>query len=229
MSETRATAEQTVDADGAGPARRGWITRRRVIWVFVAGIVAVAIAVPLAGKVWLAGFQPLAAGGSQPYATSSTDAWEVDSFLIDGRALMVKNDYGATLTLHQEIHNASSRSIKIIDSGPALADWRQSHAPCLWQPVRAQFTAIDEDAPALEVPFRLEPGTSIMLELIGRIGEPSCDGPKSAFTGSEIDVPLRFSVFGISRTQSIPLGLTIWETDEPERGLGPDTRKLEAD
>ncbi|MCX4972767.1 hypothetical protein [Streptomyces sp. NBC_00620] len=229
MSETSATAEQTVDADAVGPARRGRITRRRVIWVFVAGIVAVVVAVPLTGKVWLAGFQPLTAGGSQPYATSSTDAWEVDSFLVDGRALMVKNDYGATLTLHQEIHNASSRSIKIIDPGPALADWRQSHAPCLWQPVRAQFTAVDEDAPALEVPFRLEPGESIMLELIGRIGEPGCDGPKSAFTGSEIAVPLRFSVFGISRTQSIPLGLTIWETDEPERGLGLDIRKLEAD
>ncbi|MFG2440716.1 hypothetical protein [Streptomyces sp. NPDC048508] len=229
MSEMRATAERTVDADGVGPALSGWVTRRQVIRVFVAVIVAVVIAVALAGKMWLAGFQPLAAGGTRPYATSSTDAWEVDSFLIDGRALMIKNDYGATLTLHQEIHNASSRSIKIINPGPALADWRQRHAPCLWQPVRAQFTAVEENAPALEMPFRLKPGESIMLELIGRIGEPGCNGSKSAFTGTEIDVPLRFSVFRISRTQSIPLGLTIWETDEPERGLGLDTRKLEAD
>ncbi|GHH56619.1 hypothetical protein GCM10018773_62850 [Streptomyces candidus] len=103
------------------------MTRRQVTWAVVAAVVT---AVLLAGKVWF-GFQPLATGGSRPYATSSTDAWEVNSFLLDDRALLIKNEYGATLTLRQQIHNTSSRSIRIIDPGPALADWRRSHAPCL--------------------------------------------------------------------------------------------------
>ncbi|MET8117421.1 hypothetical protein [Streptomyces prasinus] len=226
MMETSATGEQPVDATVAGPAHRRWMTRRRVVWVAGAGIVAVAMTVLLAGKLWLSGFQPLAMNGSQPYATSSTDAWEMNSLVLDDRAFLVKNEYGATLTFRQEIYNTSSRSIKIIDPGPALADWRRSHAPCLWQPVRTQFTAVGEGTPARKVPFTLKPGESFMLELIGRIGEPGCDGPKTAYVGTKIDVPLRFSVFGISRTQSIPLGLTVWETDEPKRGLGLDIRKL---
>ncbi|WP_433544333.1 hypothetical protein ACQPZG_03895 (plasmid) [Streptomyces sp. CA-294286] len=192
-------------------------------------VVAVAMAVLLAGKLWF-GFQPLATGGSRPYATSSTDAWEVNSFLLDDRAFLVKNESGATLTLRQQINNTSSRSIRIIDPEPALADWRRSHGPCLWQPVRAHFTAVRTGTPARTVPFTLNPGESIMLELIGRIGRPGCDAHMTGgHVGTKIDIPLRFSVFGIPRTQSIPLGLTIWESDEPERALGPDIRKLDAD
>ncbi|MBC9714529.1 hypothetical protein H9Y04_18390 [Streptomyces sp. TRM66268-LWL] len=229
MPETSAPAGQSVDDAGEGPVRRGWITRRRAIWGLVIGIVAAAVAVLLAGRAWLDGFRPLAAG--QLDATSSTDAWEVDSFLFDNRALLVRNEYGATVTLHQEIHNVGSRGIEILDPGPALADWRESNAPCAWQPVRARFFVMDGEVAtrALEVPFDLEPGKSFMLELTGRIGEPGCDGPKSAYVGSEINIPLRFGVLGISRTQSVPLDLMIWETDEPERGLNLSVRKLEAD
>ncbi|MBB6439448.1 hypothetical protein HNQ79_005960 [Streptomyces candidus] len=39
-----------------------------------------------------------------------------------------------------------------------------------------------------------------MLELLGRVGKPGCDDPKTAYAGTKIDIPMRFSFLGIART-----------------------------
>ncbi|NGN67632.1 hypothetical protein G5C51_27490 [Streptomyces sp. A7024] len=197
---------------------------------------AIAVVLAVAGT-WFARLQPIQQGSTWMKPMSSGDAWELENSALTLGAghshnILVRQEPRAEITMRLTLRNDSSLDLKVIDPEPALAAKRAQSPVAIWQPQSLRFSAdIFSDKPAgkLTPPFTLAPGEEMRVEFTSTIGDPDRRFQRNSdgvATLSGIEVPLRFSWFGIPRTQNVPLDVQIAISPHAEDYLKPKADKI---
>jgi hypothetical protein len=192
-------------------------------------VTVVSLAALTGGIIWFARLAPLAPGSTWAWPTSSTDAWRLDhALLATDHAVIVRNDHLAHLDFKLSIRNEGGVPIRILDQESAFRQWEGPG--CLWHPIGAEFaTPSWEDEPdaPLDPPFTLNPGAEASIQISGQLGDESQDPcSQVGLSWLEVEVPMRYSILDIHRTQHVPLDLVIGVTDDPDEWLDIDAEKL---
>lgn len=201
--------------------------RKHIVW----SALAVVIAGLVAGLIWFIRFAPLEIGTSWGPITSSADAWRVDhSYVEASNAVIARNEHLARVDLEFTIRNGSGFAVKLLSATPAVELGREP--VCGWQPIDVKYSVpswYDDGGTELDPPFTLRSHDEVNVHVAGQIGTEEV-GPctlQEALQWSELELPLRYSLLGIARTQEVPLDLIIGISDDPEMFLEIDMNELE--
>lgn len=191
-------------------------------------VVVVAVATALVGR-----FQPLGPGPGWGPVTASGDAWVVEPPLAERQLVVVRNDHGAAVDLRTSLTN-HGRVAVTVDLEATLASFQADHDPsCWWWPERLTATTTGWDGETVETlpaTFRLEPGRHVMLDVEGTVGGGPGARPctMAGLVSRDVDVPVRFTVAGLPRTQTIATPFVLALGDDPAPWLEAQVTPAEA-
>ena len=205
--------------------------RRRVAVLVAAAVLGVAL---VTATVTIARFAPLAPGSGSGPVTATVDAWITEPVLGDRTVVIVRDDGGGELDVRVSLTNTGPVTVAV-DLDRTLVDLRAASDPgCAWRADRLQAVTTgwggEPAGDVLPATFGLDPGQHVLLDLEGTIG--SGDGPSGcvvdALVARELDVPVRYTVAGLARTQVVATGYTLALSDDPEAWLTPEVTPVEA-